>query len=555
MTRLSKGGVSTKIIRGKKYYYYQWYENGKKRSKTISFDEYNRIKSDGDINHAPIYYNKIHNIDILKGEDLHKSISYLKNWKKRDSFKDIVKYLNSPLDSKVLILYGLRRTGKTTLMFQSILELEDKDKSAYLLVNSNTTMGDINLTLFELDKEGYKYIYIDEITLAKDFISSCQFLSDIYALKLKIVLSGTDSFGFYISSKENLYNRSYMIHTTYIPFKEFSRVLNIKDIDKYIEYGGTLVSEGIDYHKAIYPTFFNEQTAMEYVDTAISKNIQNSLSNYDDGSKYPRLIGEKNEGRLTSLINKVVQDNNHRFVTSIINRTFKSNDYGSLKGLLRKNKLDDRLRTILDTIDDNKIYQEMMNKLDIVNHKVDQDTLNELYEYFKEIDLIDYYQTIDFDNLYSEQNVVFTQPGLRYAQAKELIETLLYQDALLDLPIELVDIIFDTLLNDVKGRILEEIVLLDSKRNHKHQSFKASFRIGEIDMCIYNKEKSEIDLYEIKHSKEDNIDQARHLLDEEKCTRIANRYGKIGHKYVLYRGDNKLVGEIEYLNVEEYLLH
>jgi hypothetical protein len=127
-----------------------------------------------------------------------------------------------------------------------------------------------------------------------------------------------------------------MIHTTYIPFKEFSRVLNINDIDTYIEYGGTLVIEGVNYHKNVYPTFFDEKTSIEYVDTAISRNIQNSLSNYNDGEKYPRLIGARNANQLTNIINRVVQDNNHRFVASIINRTFKSQDYGSLKELLRK---------------------------------------------------------------------------------------------------------------------------------------------------------------------------------------------------------------------------
>lgn len=45
MSKKTKGGVTIKLINGEKYYYYQWYENGKKRSKTITEQEYFEYKS------------------------------------------------------------------------------------------------------------------------------------------------------------------------------------------------------------------------------------------------------------------------------------------------------------------------------------------------------------------------------------------------------------------------------------------------------------------------------------------------------------------------------
>ena len=48
-------------------------------------------------------------------------------------------------------------------------------------------------------------IFIDEVTLMDDFIEGAALLSDIYAASgMKIVLSGTDSLGFWISKSNQL---------------------------------------------------------------------------------------------------------------------------------------------------------------------------------------------------------------------------------------------------------------------------------------------------------------------------------------------------------------
>lgn len=65
--------------------------------------------------------------------------------------------------------------------------------------------------------------------------------SDTYAAAgMKIVLSGTDSLGFWFALDEELYDRARMIHTTVIPYAEFRRVLGIRDIDEYIRFGGLM---------------------------------------------------------------------------------------------------------------------------------------------------------------------------------------------------------------------------------------------------------------------------------------------------------------------------
>ncbi|MBO4666958.1 MAG: hypothetical protein J5666_02355, partial [Bacilli bacterium] len=130
----SKGGVTKKTINGKEYYYFQWYEDGKKRSRTISKEEYLSLLEESNTTAALNLSNtRFSGIKMLMGEELLSSLQYLEHWNKRDSFSMLNDYLDAPLNGKVLILYGLRRTGKTTMMFQSILEHKNEiDKCVYL---------------------------------------------------------------------------------------------------------------------------------------------------------------------------------------------------------------------------------------------------------------------------------------------------------------------------------------------------------------------------------------------------------------------------------------
>lgn len=72
-------------------------------------------------------------------------------------------------------------------------------------------------------------------------------------------------------------------------------------------------------------------------------------------------------------------------------------------------------------------------------------------------------------------------------------------------------------------------------------------------MVIYDKEKHNCSIYEIKHSAQITDRQTRYLKDGEKCDIIESRFGKINGKYVLYRGENMTVDDVEYLNVEQFL--
>ena len=112
------------------------------------------------------------------------------------------------------------------------------------------------------------------------------------------------------------------------------------------------------------------------------------------------------------------------------------------------------------------------------------------------------------------------------------------------------------ILEDVKGRMLEDMVLLETYKSvsRNEEVFKFKFDSGgEYDMVIYDKKKHTCRLFEVKHSTQVAERQMRYLKDAEKCKTVETKYGVITGKYVLYRGENKMVEGVQYLNVEQFL--
>ena len=149
---------------------------------------------------------------------------------------------------------------------------------------------------------------------------------------------------------------------------------------------------------------------------------------------------------------------------------------------------------------------------------------------------------------------VIAQPGLRYAQADALIHSLLLDETFSALSLAERTAVQQRILTEIKGRMLEDIVLLETKlANPKKQVFVLQFPVGEFDMVVFDPEAGSCRIFEIKHSEEAVPQQYRHLIDEQKCAQTEHRYGLITGKFVLYRGESQVVEGIQYQNVEEYL--
>ena len=123
-----------------------------------------------------------------------------------------------------------------------------------------------------------------------------------------------------------------------------------------------------------------------------------------------------------------------------------------------------------------------------------------------------------------------------------------------DLSLAQRNFVTERIRNEIKGRMMEDIVLLETKlANPKKSVFVLQFAIGEFDMVVFDEDSASCEIFEIKHSSQILPQQYRHLVDEKKCAGTEHRYGTITGKYVLYRGESQQVGEIQYRNVEEYL--
>ena len=498
--------------------------------------------------------------DVMLGQNLKNYVQTVANYKKRNLYKNICDYVYGDVRDRVFVLYGLRRTGKTTLIRQVISEMngEDFSKTAFIQVGAGIGLSDINQDLKYLMNGGYKYVFIDEVTLIKDFIEGAALFSDIFAAcGMKIVLSGTDSLGFFFSEDEQLYDRCIFLHSTFIPYREFEEVLGIKGIDEYICYGGTMSLGGVHYNER--STFANKKSVDEYVDSAIAKNIQHSLKCYQYGGHFRALydLYEKNE--LTSAINRVVEDVNHRFTVDVLTKDFISHDLGISVRNLRNDRHNPN--EILDRIDKEGFTRRLKNLLEIRNRdeqivSISEEHRREIKEYLAALDL-----TMDIGiqtlPVGRERNfrTVFTQPGMRYSQAEDFVRSLLEDEEFQGLSIEARKAVIERILSDIKGRMMEDIVLLETKlANPKKQVFHLQFAVGEFDMVVVDGIDATCEIYEVKHSKERTEEQYRHLMDKEKTESTEFRYGKITKKVVIYRGEDRtLENGIEYRNVEEYL--
>ena len=587
---LPRGTIVTKNIDGKPYFYQQYKENKKTVSNFLTNDEAEKMRPLIDERRelqkklramkknlpatAKLDDSTSFIMNAITGSGLLEMAETAKDFKKRDCYEKISSYLYGKPADKVCLVYGLRRTGKTTLLKQLILDMkeEDQKQTIYIKARVGETIADLNKDIKLAREKGIKFFLIDEITLLEDFIDNAALLSDVYAVQgLKFVLSGTDSLGFYFAESEELYDRAVTVHTTFIPYNEHARLLGIKSIDEYIRYGGTLKAGELDFEDAELnveeASFRNDETARRYIDTAICKNIQHSLKCYQKGRYFRHLRELYDANELTNAINRIIEDENHDFTIKVITDLFESHDLGSTAQLLRKARDEDKRTDILDEIDKSQILETLKKILEIKEKDnqtigITDSHVEEIKQYLKRLDLID---DLDIETLTGSEGklsyTIFTQPGMRFCQAQALVYSLMKDEQIKNLQEREINLITEKIIEGVLGHMLEDIVIYETKRvlmpnrhENKKQVFQIRFEAGEFDMVIYDNQTNTCEIYEIKHSLEAVPFQYRHLIYEDKIELTEKRFGKITKKYVLYRGETmQSENDVMYKNVEEYL--
>lgn len=575
---LPPGSIAVKKVKEKEYYYHRITRNQKRTETYVDFDQVEELRSQIEKRKEletelkklrriapPSEHTKekknTHSFStyVRIGSQLKSLSAPVKKYKRRECYCVLHDFVFGEQQDKVFILYGLRRTGKTTLIRQAMLDMtpEQLKMAAFIQIKAKDTLSEINADLEYLEEHGYKYVFIDEVTLMEDFIEGAALFSDIYASSgMKVVLSGADSLGFIFTEYEQLYDRCILLHTTFIPYREFETVLGIKGIDEYIRYGGTMSMGGINYNEK--SSFATNKSTSEYIDSAIARNIQHSLKYYQNGGHFRHLYELYEKGELTSAINRVVEDMNHRFTKEVLTKTFKSNDLA----ISTRNLLHDRSEPIdiTQNIDEDTVTEVVRTMLDILNKEeqtieVDDTHAYQIKEYLSLLDLIMEVDLLHFPDINTREKItVISQPGMRYAQANALISSLLLDQKFNVLSAVRRNHILERILSEIKGRMMEDIVLLETKlANPKKQVFRLQFAVGEFDMVIYDPSTITCEIYEIKHSKDVVPNQYRHLINAEKCAETEHRFGTITGRYIIYRGIETESDGVQYLNVEQYL--
>jgi len=190
--------------------------------------------------------------------------------------RKVFEVLKRHIDSKfITILYGQRRTGKTTLFKQLIDFLIESGVKRYdvFYYSFDEGRGSIREVIREYEgrtggslTEGRKYIFLDEVQKLENWSSDVKYFYDFYP-GLKIFLSGSSSLFIRRGSRESLAGRSIEIKLGTLEFGEF---LMFKGLDGLLE--------DVDYHREALKFEFENFLKRPYVE--IVNSAEEEIGSY-----------------------------------------------------------------------------------------------------------------------------------------------------------------------------------------------------------------------------------------------------------------------------------
>ncbi len=200
---------------------------------------------------------------------------------KRDLFTKLNQYLNK---KQMLLIWGLRRTGKTVMMLQLIqqlLERENTDPKHILFFSLDEIVFDIKDVLETYQKEVLNrnfdevktaiFIFLDEVQKSSDWENKLKTYYDLYP-NVKFILSGSASVQLKKKSAESLAGRLYDFQLKPLSFKEYLELSGVNTNKVKKNYGvwkRTIIPLFYKYLKfGMFPELVgedNEETAKNYI--------------------------------------------------------------------------------------------------------------------------------------------------------------------------------------------------------------------------------------------------------------------------------------------------
>lgn len=188
---------------------------------------------------------------------------------------------------QIIVLSGLRRVGKSTLIYQRIEELlKDKSSNSLLYFNFDKVtdyLTDILNVYTELTNIEYKKekicVFFDEITKLPNWARELKLLYDALP-NIKFYISSSSSINLEEEAIKNLAGRYFMINITPLSFREFLELKNKKDFAKHPKlYEKEIKKEFYSYLLRSFPEtvgWDDELLIRDYIKTTIIDKIVKS---------------------------------------------------------------------------------------------------------------------------------------------------------------------------------------------------------------------------------------------------------------------------------------
>lgn len=143
---------------------------------------------------------------------------------------DYKRYLYSKIDynEKMIGIFGARGVGKTTLLLQKLIELQqDNIKVLYISLDYPfLTNIDLLELVDEFIKEGGEVLLLDEVHRYRDFSSYLKSIYDIY--DLKIIFTGSSAISI-LNAKSDLSRRVTLYKLNGLSFREYLEIKTKKE--------------------------------------------------------------------------------------------------------------------------------------------------------------------------------------------------------------------------------------------------------------------------------------------------------------------------------------
>ncbi len=366
---------------------------------------------------------------LYMGNDLRALAAPTAELQRRDCRAELEKYLYGDAKEAVCAMFGLRGTGKTTLMLQAIMDMTEEDfsRTAYYAADRRQQNYDVCSCLNSLCSQGVRFAFVDNITSLDDFVDAACVYENYKDKGMKVILSGPEPVCFHVARHNALFENLYLVHTTWMSFEEYARLTGRQDRDYYLEHGGVL-----------YPSF-EENDLWDYIERSVAVPVEHLLRTwklgYRKGPAEDLIDADEFRPFLHRLVDKTAID----FLFSVI---------ASLDALTLAD------REILH----DAVLREYLRRNDEEYTEDNEDDLKGA-----EIWSLSYMEGMDFFRKDKDSDYeTAVQPGIRYMLSRSMLEGAMKQEPFASCSQEARNELCGLVLKAVKDRMTQDLARYES---------------------------------------------------------------------------------------------